>query len=313
MFKKMMKKDKMMVDGDNKRKHKVVETEPCAYHNTESDGKNKGHYQEHSLDETIVDGTISPIIFTPEGICGNAQPFAKPITNFRTFNQTLDVEQVAGSMVSREICDLNYNNSAVIGEMISNYIVQQAFLSFCGYLDSLMGVNKLGVMQYTNIRERCMNNLVNSRIVHNILRSEFGFDSCFTAENFENRAENLYHFCGVIAKQLSHAIHEIYCRTIDESINELVLMNPFRIETEYTINTCLSYSEELRKVREENPANIPSLVAIWLKSLLMERIDELMTVVSIGIEDAIVYFGSSNYFTFGDYLNSINQNNRNKY
>ena len=81
----------------------------------------------------------------------------------------------------------------------------------------------------------------------------------------------------------------------------------------YGGETDWDYSEELRKVREENPANIPSLVAIWLKSLLMERINELMTVVSIGIEDAIVYFGSSNYFTFGDYLNAVNQNNRNRY
>lgn len=255
--------------------------------------------------DTMDADHIVPVIFTPEGICGNAQPFLKPILNFEHFNETLNTESALKDMTRSEIHDLKWNNNSIIMAQLRNYIVQQAFLSFCGYLDSLEAVNHLNVMRYTDIRQKCYNYLANSEVIKGIIDGMFRFNTPFSSETFNTRPESLYHYCGLNAKQISHTIHTIFCMAIEESVNDLILLNPYRLETQYAINTCVSFSAELRSVREQNPNNIPSTVAIWLKTLLMSKIDDLMSVIAVGVCDVIVYTGSTNFFTFADYLKSM--------
>lgn len=242
---------------------------------------------------------IRPVVFTSGGICGNYQPYMEPLEIFTQINLSAQNNaDIALNPLSKSLLyRLGNNNFDIMVNLMENYIIQQSFLSFCGYLDTKTEL--ASVLQYLNIKGNLSEYLFDSKhynYIDTMLRGLYYSDKNIKPEQLKVLATH-------IAYQISTIISSLYSKAVDAAVNEVFLSIYYAPNLKQLVEELVSKNASLKCIAKETPNNLNMCCAIFVKEYIFDdTFPEFFKIVIDSINDALIASLNTGYDMFFNIL-----------
>lgn len=249
---------------------------------------------------------LCPITFTDNGLLTNYQPFVEPIHMFTAMNGSIakNPKHSLNPLSISELRGLDNNNRNIIILNTKNYIKQQSFLSFCGYLDSLY-ISQSYIFNFLNIKETVLDHLNRNYSIDNILsKFYFSSDTGFSSMDLddEDRIMATVSYSENITLQIANVILLDISSAVESAVNDIILQIHVVPNIKEIYNELCKMSPTLREIYQKTPSSFPISAATFIKENIMNNIEDLFSRAIIpAIDQAIKYSGMSMYYIYGDY------------
>ena len=265
------------------------------------------HKQDKNNIEVSEDGSemIHPIIFTTRGNCINHGLIDLPIDYSRYVNWEVFGDKEVGlldNMNKSLLVHLNAHNNGITQSQVDNYIRQESFMNFCSAFNASKYSKYFTMIP---ILEKVKERINNCNTIA-VLTSEFfcyndGY-STFRLENPKDAMETVSY-----AKSIAYLLAEVICTEIafaaDEAINDAIMQVYIVPNIKELYKELANENKALYELGKTSPENFPTYAAIYLKTLVREIIQVVMTSsIEPGISNIMGTIMFSNYTVFNDYL-----------
>lgn len=297
MFGKMKRKENINRGNNEKRANQKVEKEI-----TESVIK--------PFDNDTKDGAIRPIIFTSVGSCRDRGLSDFPLTFSKSANLYVAAngDKLLDPIVEKRLLkNLDGNNNIIAVSNLTNYILQNSFMSICSALNSSKYVcyfNTIPVLPY--IQEELFGDEFTNTIRcilcdlafhnYNTTNMDTGFYEDFLNQSIAY-AEN-------ISMQISQMICTSICRGAEKAITEVGMHVHMSLGIDDLHRKLIYDFEHLKSVKNEMPQDFDTHCTILLKQLFAEIVEcTMFTSINRDIKEILVnsIIGTF-YFVYNDYL-----------
>lgn len=270
--------------------------------------------------------SITPIVFSDEidGCIINHTPLDIPLNFFASANLDMLKEGYLDKLSKASLRKLNITNMGLTDKLISDFIIQNAFVNVCNVIDHSELVKK-GYNEFFNIKQFIYDELNNlSPYIKNIINDtshQYPKDNdCYSALSYvpndmdatEQNMENTFNFMYIACSQISTYVINAICMGIDKAINDATL-DVHIIPNIDKLFDKLYCDKEFTSAKSINRYNVNTYASIYLKSLLNNDIEKLATIIfEVNYDILLSYMPCTSYFVINDCITMREEDDYNK-
>lgn len=277
------------------------------YHQEKEFGREKFTKEKTDLEciKEVTDENVSPIhpiIFTNIGLSCNNSLIDYPLNLMSDINLFIvqNEDKMLKTLDQTLLRRLDNNSRNLTKIEVVNFIKQTAIMNFCSIFNSSEYRKYFDMIPVLEmVKEEIDNDYAIERILETVFWDEV-FGSYLTSREDLLRTRA---FVDNISYQLGQAVCSSICLGADKAINDVVLQIHVVPNIKNLYKQLLDDNKFLAKLNQESPQDYPTFVAIHLKEIVMDMVNDIINSV-IGpsitlIMRSLVYTA---FFSYSDYL-----------